>query len=60
MFFEQQTAALTGNAFMYSNISLKLLRSCFTPAGPSTGLCALNRISIAGQKKNATPQGAHL
>lgn len=38
---------LTGKAFMYSNISLKLLGSCFGPAGASTGFYSrkLKRIS---------------
>lgn len=34
--------APTGKALIYSNISLKLLRSCFVPAGASTGLCNKN------------------
>ena len=36
---EKWIRAFTGKAFMYSIISLKLLRSCCVPVGPSIGLC---------------------
>ena len=36
---EKWIRAFTGKAFMYSIISLKLLRSCCVPVGPSIVLC---------------------
>jgi len=37
---ENMRKELTGKAFIYSRISLKLLKSCVAPEGPSMGLCS--------------------